>query len=342
MSSKVKWVESSGMVQNKSEARVGLILRWIIVAFAIAFALFPVVFIVASAFNPAGTLANSRSLIPKVDSITELFSNFRALLIDELELFPFWNWIRNSLVVATTTTVLTVFMGAMAAYSFSRFRFRGRRSLLQSILLINVFPNVLALVALYLILLNIKNVPDLVALHLPFLPALDVIIERAFNLAPNTINFFDFSWMELLGLNSLGGLILVYLGGAMGANTLLMKGYFDNIPREIDESARVDGATDWQIFWSLILPLVRPVLAVVAVLAFIGTFNEFVLAGLLIEDKQNWTLMVGLFEFVNADFNRDWGKFAAGALVCSIPVVGVYLVLQRQIVGGLASGAVKG
>jgi arabinogalactan oligomer/maltooligosaccharide transport system permease protein len=92
----------------------------------------------------------------------------------------------------------------------------------------------------------------------------------------------------------------------------------------------------------LIFPLVRPILAVVAVLSFVGTFNEFILARLLLRDKSNWTLMVGLFEFINADFNRDWGKFAAGALLSATPVVIVYLLLQDQIVGGLTQGAVKG
>jgi arabinogalactan oligomer / maltooligosaccharide transport system permease protein len=128
----------------------------------------------------------------------------------------------------------------------------------------------------------------------------------------------------------------------MGINTWLMKGFFDSIPKEIDESAEVDGATHWQIFWLLIFPLVRPILAVVGVLSFVGTFNEFILARILLRSKENWTLMVGLFEFINADFNRDWGKFAAGAVVSGIPVVILYLLLQDQIVGGLTQGAVKG
>ncbi|HEX2619780.1 MAG TPA: ABC transporter permease subunit, partial [Phototrophicaceae bacterium] len=156
------------------------------------------------------------------------------------------------------------------------------------------------------------------------------------------LNFINWHFLDLFGLNSLGGLILVYLGGAMGINTWLMKGFFDSVPREIDESAMVDGANHWQTYWLLIFPLVRPILAVVAVLSFVGTFNEFILARLLLRDKSNWTLMVGLFEFINADFNRDWGKFAAGALLSATPVVIVYLLLQDQIVGGLTQGAVKG
>jgi len=266
-----------------------------------------------------------RSLIPQgVTEFSQLFANFRALTVDELELFPFWNWIANSLLVTTVTTTLNVMISALAAYSFSRFRFAGRQQLLLGVLLIQVFPNLLALVALYLILQQIGRLADVIPVALPFL------------------SFIDWGFMRLFGLNSLGGLILVYLGGAMGLNTWLMKGFFDSIPREIDESAMVDGATHWQTYRLLIFPLVRPILAVVAVLSFVGTFNEFVLARLILRDQENWTLMVGLFEFITDDFNRDWGKFAAGAILSATPVVIVYLLLQDQIVGGLTQGAVKG
>jgi arabinogalactan oligomer / maltooligosaccharide transport system permease protein len=143
-------------------------------------------------------------------------------------------------------------------------------------------------------------------------------------------------------LNQHGGLILLYLGGAMGVNTWLMKGFFDTIPRDIDESAMVDGATHWQTFVQLIFPLVRPVMAVVAILAFVGTLNEFVLARIILQDREKWTLMVGLFNFVEAEFSNDWGKFAAGALMAATPVVILYISLQKYIVGGLTQGAVKG
>lgn len=314
----------SRMVMSRQERITGLALRLTVVVLAILFALFPVMFIISSAFNPEGTLSTQSLIPPRVESVDELLSNFRALLIEELDIYPFWNWIRNSFIVATISTILTVLITALSAYAFSRFRFTGRRTMLLGILLIQVFPNLLAIVALYLIVLEIGRLADAIPRVLPFL------------------SFIDWSWLEIFGLNSLGGLILVYMAGAMGINTWLMKGFFDSVPRDIDESAMVDGATHWQTFWMLIFPLVRPILAVVGVLAFIGTFNEFILARLLLRDNENWTLMVGLFEFVNADFNRDWGKFAAGALVAAIPVVAVYLALQDQIVGGLTQGAVKG
>jgi ABC-type maltose transport system permease subunit len=192
------------------------------------------------------------------------------------------------------------------------------------VLLIQVFPNILAMVALFLIMQEISQLSESIPQALPFLAGI------------------DWSWVRLFGLNSLGGIILVYMGGALGINTWLMKGFFDSIPRDIDESALVDGASHWQIFWQLIMPLVRPILAVVGILAFVGSFNEFVLARILLRDKENWTLMVGLYNFIDSDFNRDWGKFAAGALISATPVVILYIALQDQIVGGLTAGSVKG
>jgi ABC-type maltose transport system permease subunit len=312
------------IVMTRRQRRVAMGFRLVVIALALCFALFPVVWVFKAAFDPHGTLA-SRNILPRnVESVEQLFSNFKALLHDELDTYPFWNWVANSIFVATISTVLTVFITAMSAYSFSRFRFSGRRTMLLAVLLLQVFPNILAMVALFLMLDQFGRLPDTIPRVLPFL------------------DFVDWSFLELFSLNSLGGLILVYMAGAMGINTWLMKGFFDSIPRDIDESAQVDGATHWQTFRMLIFPLVRPILAVVGVLAFVGTFNEFVLARVLLRDKEQWTLMVGLYNFITSNFARDWGKFAAGALVSATPIVIVYLLLQNQIVGGLTAGAVKG
>lgn len=314
----------SRMVVSRREQITTLTVRLTIIGIAIAFALFPVMFIVSSAFNPTGTLSTQTFIPAGVDNISDLTINFRALMVDRLDIYPFWNWIGNSFIVAGTSTILVVLITALSAYSFSRFRFIGRRQLLLGILLIQAFPNLLSMVALFLILLEIGRLAEAIPIALPFL------------------SFIDWSFLRLFGLNSLGGLILIYMGGAMGINTWLMKGFFDSVPRDIDESALVDGASHWQIFWSLIFPLVRPILAVVGVLAFVGTFNEFVLARIVLRSQENWTLMVGLYNFISAEFNRDWGKFAAGALVSGVPSVILYLVLQDQIVGGLTQGSVKG
>jgi ABC-type maltose transport system permease subunit len=128
----------------------------------------------------------------------------------------------------------------------------------------------------------------------------------------------------------------------MGINIWLMKGYLDTIPRDIDESAMVDGATSWQIFTRLILPLVRPILAVVGILSFIGTYGDFVLARILLKTQENYTLMVGLQIFTSGQFSQKWGAFSVGALLGALPIMIVYIALQDQIVGGLTRGAVKG
>jgi arabinogalactan oligomer / maltooligosaccharide transport system permease protein len=293
--------ESVGLDVLRRRARI---FRSIVAFVAVAFALFPVVWIISAALNPAGGLS-TQTLIPRgISSVDDLLVNFRTLLTTPQ--FPFLRWLGNSLIVSSITSVLAVAITALSAYSFSRFRFRGRRSLLVTILLIQVFPNLLAMVALYLLLQQVGN-------HIP-----------------------------ILGLNTLGGLIMVYLGGQMGINIWLMKGFFDSIPRDIDESAQVDGASHWQTFTLLILPLVRPILAVVGILAFVAVYNEFVLARILLIDRDNWTLIIGLFSFVSDNFARDWGIFAAGALIGAIPIVTIYLLLQDQIVGGLTQGAVKG
>jgi len=149
-------------------------------------------------------------------------------------------------------------------------------------------------------------------------------------------------YIPSFGLNQHGGLILVYLGGAMGINTWLMKGFFDSIPRELDESAMIDGASHWRTFWKIIVPLVRPILAVVGILTFIGTYGDYLFALLLIKDKDLYTLAVGLSIFIGDQYSQKWGVFAAGALLGAIPIVVMYLLLQDFIVGGLTQGAVKG
>lgn len=232
------------------------------------------------------------------------FGNYLTLL--KMDQFPFWTWFLNSLKIATITSLVSLSITTVAAYAFSRFRFHGRQTMLKALLLINAFPSLLALVATFLMISQVGDV-------LPF-----------------------------IGLDNHTSLILVYLGGAMGVNIWLMKGFLDTIPRDIDESAMVEGASDWQIFIKLILPLLRPILIVIAILNYIGTYGEFVLARVLLRSNEHYTLMVGLQIFAGAQFQQRWGVFAAGALMGALPIMIIYLALQDQIVGGLTQGAVKG
>lgn len=283
----------------KAQRKLGIGLRLVVAVILIIFSIFPVLWVISASLNPTGTLA-TQTLIPKNPG----FGNYHTLLT--LDQFPFWTWFWNSIKVAGITSVVSLAITTVASYAFSRFRFRGRQTMLKAILLINVFPSLLALVATFLMISQAGDV-------IPF-----------------------------LGLDNHNSLILVYLGGAMGVNIWLMKGFLDTIPRDIDESAMVEGATDWQIFTKLIFPLLRPILTVIVILNYISTYGEFVLARVLLRSNETYTLMVGLQIFAGAQFTQRWGVFAAGALMGALPIMIIYLALQDQIVGGLTQGAVKG
>jgi len=281
------------------QRKISVILRLILAILLIIFSLFPIIWVISAAFNPTGSLATQK-LIPANPGL----DNFKELMRSEE--FPFWTWFFNSIKISSITSVLSLSITTIAAYAFSRFRFKGRQTLLKAIFLIQVFPALLALVATFLMISQIEDV-------IPF-----------------------------IGLNTHTALILVYLGGAMGSNIWLMKGYLDTVPRDIDESAMVEGASNWQIFTKLILPLLRPILIVIAIINYIGTYGEFILARVLLKGNEKYTLMVGLERFTGAQFDQRWGVFAAGALIGALPIMLLYLIFQNQIIGGLTQGAVKG
>ena len=137
-------------------------------------------------------------------------------------------------------------------------------------------------------------------------------------------------------------MILLYLGGALGVNTWLIKGFFDTVPKELDESAKVDGASHLTTFRQIILPLVTPILVVVGLLAFIASINEFIIASVFLTQDDNKTLAVGLYGLVAGERNANFGMFAAGTLLTAIPTVVLFYSMQGYIAGGLTSGAVKG
>lgn len=222
---------------------------------------------------------------------------------DEL---PYGIWIWNTFFISAINAVVSVLIGVFAAFAFSRLRFKGRKFGLQALLLIQVFPSFLALAAIY------------------------VIMERIYTVFP------------AIGLGSIWGLLLIYLGGSMGANAWLLKGFLDSIPMELDEAAKIDGASPSQIFWQIFLPLTTPVLIVTTLLSFVGTFNEFILASLFLQDVNARTVAVGLQSFVGGEYGANWNAFAAGSVLAAIPLVALFLGLQKYIVGGVAAGAVKG
>ncbi len=263
------------------------------------FAVFPLYLVVLSSFNESGSLQVT-SFIPKDIS----FANYKILFNDER--IPYLTWMKNSLMIAGFVAIASVVIGAASAFAFSRLKFKGKKFGIQLLLLIQMFPAILALAAVY------------------------VIMERVFKFAPG------------LGIGTQAGLILVYLGGAMGVNIWLLKGFVDSIPAELDEAAKIDGASAMQTYWQIFIPLAAPVLAVVSLLSFIGTFNEFILARLFLIEVESRTVAVGLQQFIGGQFSENWGPFAAGSIVASIPIVVIFLSLQKYIVSGLTAGSVKG
>jgi arabinogalactan oligomer / maltooligosaccharide transport system permease protein len=257
--------------------------RHVVGIIAVLVSLFPVAYMISSAFNRDQTIGGA-TLIP----LHVTLHNFGNLLHNNVSTSgggkadaPFVDWYLNSLIVASVTAFFTVLLGALAAYAFSRFRFRGRRLGMMTLLLIQMFPQFIAVVA-------------------------------------------------------------IYLGGSMGIQAWLMKGFFDTIPRELDESARVDGATPGQIFWGVIMPLAAPVLVVVALMSFVFTLNEFILASAILQSTNHFTLPVGLRGFIDQQYGQRWGPFTAGALLSAIPIAALFFSLQRYFVRGLTAGSVKG
>jgi arabinogalactan oligomer/maltooligosaccharide transport system permease protein len=314
MASVARTAERGGrrQVGMRTRRRISISLKMVVAIVTALYALIPVAFVVTAALNPINTISGA-SLIPT--RIT--FDNFAKLVNDPFH--PWATWVLNSVIVSSISSIVVVALTALAAYAFSRFRFRGRRLGLISLVIIQLFPNLLAIVALFLLLQTIGNA----------LPA-------SLNLGGLELP------LPRLGLNSLGGLILIYIGGALGFNTWLMKAYFDTVPYDLDESALVDGASHFEAFRFVVLPLVRPILAVIGILTFIGTYSDFILARVMLSSTENFTLAVGMTLFITGQFTRQWGVFAAGAVIGALPIVITFLLLQRQLIGGLAKGGVKG
>jgi arabinogalactan oligomer/maltooligosaccharide transport system permease protein len=274
--------------------------RHLIMLVTLVFALFPLLYVLSAAVNPLGTLSSS-DLVPRgvgLQNLHRLFANPN---------YPFPKWFANSCELALLSSFTSVFLGVCAAYAFSRMRFRGRRVGLMALLLIQMFPQFLAVVTIIMMFSTIGRL-----------------------------------W-PAFGFNSMWGLLLLYQGMALGVNTYLMKGFLDTVPRELDQAAAIDGATHAQIFFKIILPLVRPIIAVTGLLSFIGIINEFPIANIFLQDPGTKTLAVGMYGMLGPD-GRDvnFGAFAMSTLLTAVPTVGVFLWLQKYIVKGLTAGAVKG
>ncbi|MFJ5139107.1 sugar ABC transporter permease [Streptomyces sp. NPDC088707] len=252
-------------------------------------AVFPVLWVLLTSLKPA-----------KYAITTDFFKettleNYTNLLNDT----PFLTWFGNSLLVAGLTTVIGVFISATTGYAVSRFRFPGKRGLMWTLLITQMFPVAVLIVPIYNIMAS----------------------------------------MGLL--NQPVGLVITYLTIAVPFCAWMMKGFFDTIPREIDESGYVDGLTPFGTFWRLILPLAKPGIAVTAFYSFITAWGEVAYASAFMVGDENLTLAGGLQKFVN-QYGAQWGPMAAASVLIAIPAALVFLFAQRHLVTGMSAGAVKG
>ena len=222
--------------------------------------------------------------------------NYKAILVEE----PFLIWLKNSVVLSLGTMILAMGTSVTASYAFSRFQFRGRNEMLKLLLILNAFPQILSMFAIFRLFKN----------------------------------------MNLL--NNYIGLILIYAGSMCIFSIWNMKGYFDTIPIEIEESARIDGGSSGQIIWKIILPLARPSIIVTAVMVLIFVWNEYLFATTFIMKEENYNLAGGLYQLQANDYSRSWSLFSAAAILVSVPILILFFSIQKYMVSGLTTGGVKG
>ncbi|KSU62195.1 sugar ABC transporter permease [[Bacillus] enclensis] len=277
----------------KKQKLIRLTLSYIAIGIMFAIILYPVAWIIGSSFNPGQSLSGS-SIIPKNATL----AHYKELFDLEQSNYLIWYW--NSLKVSLSTMALTVLLVSLTAYSFSRYRFAGRKNGLMTFLILQMIPNFAALIAIFVLAL----LTDLLDTHI--------------------------------------GLILVYVGGQIPMNTWLMKGYLDTIPKELDESAKMDGAGHFRIFFQIVMPLAKPIIAVVALFSFIAPFADFIIASILLRSEEMYTLPVALYDMVAKQFGAEFTTFAAGSVLIAVPIALLFLFFQKYFVSGLTAGGTKG
>jgi arabinogalactan oligomer/maltooligosaccharide transport system permease protein len=216
----------------------------------------------------------------------------------------FLTWVKNTLFIAGSTAVLTLIVVSFTGYAYSRYRFKGRRASLMAIMLIQTIPTFAGITAFF-------------TMH---------------SIAAAVVPQFTRQMM----------LILIYTGGGIASNTFILKGYIDSVSTELDDAARIDGCSNFDVYRLIIMPIARPMLTIIALWSFIGPFMDYLMAKVLLTNPQSYTLATGLFTLVSDFRTMNQPAFAAGGLLTAIPIVALFIVLQKQLVSGLTSGSVKG
>jgi len=281
------------MKMGRSTATVvRLTLSYLILIIIAICAIYPALWVLLSSLRP-GTSLYSPTLIP--DKMT--ISHYKELFTNKS--FQYGVWYLNTLKVAVLTMIFSTILITLSMYALSRFRFRGRKTTLTTMLVLGMFPGFMSMIAIFIVLLQLNL------------------------------------------LDTHAALILVYSAGSV-LGGFVVKGFYDTIPRSLDEAARIDGASHLQVFIKIMLPLSRPMLTYVALTTFTGAWVDFIFARLVLRSKENWTLAVGMWDLVSSYQNSNFTLFAAGAVLIAIPITILFVVLQRFLVQGMMSGASKG
>lgn len=274
-------------------------LTFLFLTIAVFFVLFPIVYLFSASFTNMTELPTT--LFPPAQLAS--FQNYIDLFAGD-----FLYWYKNTLIIAVLNMILGVIFITGAGYVFARFKFKGKKAGLMGILVLQVFPSFMGLVAMFTL----------------------------------------FQTFHLLGKST--WLTVLYVGGSIPGNIWLIKGYLSQIPKDLDESAMLDGASKWQIFFKIILPLAVPILSFVAVGQFMAPWMDYMLPRLLLDVQidpnvpvsKQWTLAVGLFSMISDPRNSSYTTFAAGALIVAMPITVLYMIFQRYLIEGITAGATKG
>lgn len=279
----------------KKRKHVKNIITYVGIILVCIFCLFPVIWMISCSFRPTGEIYSySVTLLPQnftVDGYIGLFTR-KTSTVD------FWAWTRNSLIVATASSLFGLAVALLGAYSLSRYKYHGRMTIAYTILVAQVIPGTLLLIPMYLFM--------------------------------NRTGFID----------TFFGLTILNVSFSVPYCTWMMKGYFDGIPYSLNESASIDGATEFQSFIYIIMPLARPGIAVTGFFSFVNSWNEYLFASTLMKSYDKWTLPVGLSSF-KGQYTVDYTTMMAGGSFITIPIIILFLLLQRHLVSGMTAGAVK-
>lgn len=250
---------------------------------------FPCLWLILASFSKSGSIYSFDGFFPQEYGLDA----FKTLLSDTV-MYNYKRWFVNTLFIASCSCVIGTLLTILTAYCMSRFRFKSRKAMMKTTLVLGMFPSFMGTIAVYLIMTQF---------HL---------------------------------VNQMWGLILIYSAQApMGY--MVQKGFFDTIPYSIDEAARIDGASNFQIFTKFILPMSKPMLVYTALTSFTWPWSDFILPKMLLQDKNLYTVAVGLMSLGETEFAR----FAAGSIIIAIPIIILYFCLVKYMINGMSSGAVK-